>query len=242
MTYPFKEVPLAEHVYLRIENEVNEKPFYSLRPGNCLTPFPISGGITYFENQLENPQEDLVQLLSVQAKPYQGLQTVIESVYDAVHSPERRSHQILEKVVSKSNQLFFSEQLSRLSVVEQTLRERVEKAKADARDRDLDNFPGHYIASDFSKMYDSVVNLHRAIQGAESSFDRLVIGTDFTSKDKYGAEPYVKPPLELATDRLSYLSSKPEGKKLFEEVRKEILSRQVQHAEEMRDKMQKSLL
>jgi|SRR3989344_4703087 len=240
MTYPFKEVPLVEHIFLRIENEKSEKPYYSLRPGNCLTTFPVSGG-TYFENGLENPQEDLIQLLSVQANPYKGLQTVIESIYNMVHDPtEPKGSSILEKVVSKSKQLFFNEQISRLSLVEQNLRERVEKAKQDGRH--FEHFPGHYIADDFSRVYDFVVYLHRAVQGAESSFDRLVIGTDFTSKDKYGAEPYVRPPLELAADRLHYLSSKSEGKKLFEEVRKELLSKQVKRAQENSDNMRKSLL
>ena len=235
MTEKCTEVPLVSGVYLRTETNDG----YSLRPGNCLSTFPISGG-TYFGNELDNPQEDLIQLLWVQAKPYKGLQTVIESVYEVVHPPERKSHRILEEVVGKSKQLFFSEQISRLSLVEQALRERVEKAKLD--NRHIENFPGHYLTDDFFKIYNFVVSLHRAVQNAESSFNKLVIGTGFTSEDKYGAEPYVKPPLELATDRLSYLSSKPEGKKLFEEVRKELLLGQIRNAEETHSKMRKSLL
>jgi len=230
---------MVEQVYLRIENEGSEKPFYSLRPGNCLTTFPVSGG-TYFGNELENPKDDLVQLLSVQAKPYKGLQTVIESVYEVVHPLERKSHHILEEVVSKSKQIFFKDQIDRLTLVGQTLRETVKKAKYGAVD--LSRFPSHYVPSDFSTVYDAVVSLHRAVQNAESSFNKLVIGTTFTSEDKYGAEPYVKPPLELATDRLSYLSSKPEGKKLFEEVRKELLLGQIQNAEKIHSEMRKSLL
>ncbi len=238
MSNDFSEVALSNHVYLRMAGR--ERTLYSLRPVNCLSTFPISGG-SYFGNELENPKDDLVELLSAQAASYQGLQVVIDSVYhpDLVYN-EYSDKAVLDRVITRSKQLFFKDQMDRLTLVGQTLRETVKKAEFGAVD--LSKFPGHYVPFDFSTMYNAVVSLHRKVQSAQSSFDKLVIGTNVTAQDKYGEEPYVLPPLELATDRLLYLSKNPEGKEMFEKARKENLLNKVQYAKETSENIRKSLL
>lgn len=218
MSREFEEVPLIREVYLRIEN--GEKPYYSLRPFKGITSFPISG-TTYHGNELENPKEDVVEMLKIGTLSYGAFQESVDVLYrDFLKACESRREDLLKTVVREAKELFFTEQSERLSLIGRELQRTVDYSNRDSRQLN----PQHYTAADFSTVYAAVTGLHRAVQAAESSFDRLAIGTSVSSKDKYGKELYVGSPLELAEGNLKYLISQDSKmQQHFDKLREEYL-------------------
>lgn len=231
---------LCLHVYLGVERQNN--PRYNLRPANSLSSFPISGA-TYFGSESENPQESLIRLLNVDVLPYNTLQKCLDSLYNTVHEADKHNQErILKKVIRFSQELFLKEQAERLSLVGKTLQSTLEKVKTEEDCRHSQGqppFAQHYGAKDFSAVYDAVINLHRAVQSAGSSFDKLVIGTSFSSADKFEEERSIISRLELATDLLGHLDY--EGRKKLGEIKTTYLAEIQKDSKEYSDALRRDL-
>lgn len=210
MVKDFIEKPLVQGVYLRVEpsNASEAKLFYSLRTANNLNTFPINGNTYRGENNDSAPMTDLISLLEARSIPYQRFQEKVGvPFHELIHnSGEYKGERALKAVVSEAKQIFFNDQLPRISLVGKELR----RCSKELRLQEF-NHPLHYDFSDFSKVYRAVIGLHRAVQAAESTFDLLVVGTTAESKDKYGEEPWVRSPLELAERYLKVLTQVSKG-------------------------------
>jgi hypothetical protein len=212
MSENFTEVALVREVYLRTEGE---RPSYSLRSKNCLTPFPISGG-TYFGNELEKPKENLIAMLEMSSTPYHAFHHSLGKLHESFQKcADYQREQALESVVRDAKELFFREQMNLFSLAGTVLRKTVREAERDSRHLNSE----HYTAADFAAVYNTITGLHQVVQVAQSSFDKLVIGTPHTADSKYGENLYVYPALELATNSLVLLAVNPENKKVLAEIR-----------------------
>lgn len=229
--FNFREEALVDGVYLQIKDILvsnSSKHSYSLRAFNNLRTFPVNSYAYWGEDNDSTSMYDLISLLEAQAAPYRVFHRHLAALQPVIHSPDYSGYGrdlVLKNISSPAKELFFREQLPRLSVVGRELWWYSEHLRREGKNHSL-----HYDHSDFYKMYQAVLGLHRAVQTAESSFDVLAVGTTVLPGEKYGEQPKVRSQLDLAEGYLKILCKDPPAAETMRGAQKINLESKVEEA------------